>query len=394
MEYKRFESAGGQALIEGVMMKCGKSKAIAVRRQNGTIDVKREKNNGASANPTLRKIPLLRGVLTLVDSMIEGGKDLTYSANLYAEGIEEEKGKFELWLEKVFGDKLDKIINVLSMILSVAIAVSLFIVLPTFFAKGDPAQKTLWISAKEGFLKLAIFIIYLLGMSQLKDIKRVFQYHGAEHKSIFAYEKGLPLTVENVRAMPRLHPRCGTNFMFVVILISILLFTFVNVHNVWLRSLLKLAAFPLVAGISYEVIRFAGKHQNVFTKVMVFPGLMMQYITTKEPDDQQIEVAIESLIAVLEDEEIIERKTEVKVTVEVAEPMDEVESVATEEITAENSVEKTAENTVEKVEILSDEKRIIVDGKNEIDNAEKNSGQAELSFGEIAEPELDKAASE
>ena len=313
MEYKKFESAGGQALIEGVMMKCGKSKAIAVRRQNGEIVVKREKNNGASANATLRKIPLLRGVLTLVDSMVEGGKDLTYSANLYAEDIEEEKGKFELWLEKIFGDKLDKLINVFSMILSIAIAVSLFIVLPTFFAKGDPAQRTVWISAKEGTLKLGIFVAYLLAMSRMKDIKRVFQYHGAEHKSIFAYEKGLPLTVENVRAMPRLHPRCGTNFMFVVILISILLFTFVNVHNIWLRSLLKLAAFPLVAGISYEVIRIAGKYQNFFTKAMVFPGLMMQYITTKEPDDRQIEVAIASLRAVLEDEEILEPERETTV---------------------------------------------------------------------------------
>ncbi len=305
MEYKKFESAGGQALIEGVMMKCGTSKAIAIRKPDGTISVKREKIR--SVGGKLRKVPFIRGIFTLVESMIEGGKDLTYSADLYADGIEEEKGKFELWLEKIFGDKLDKIISVLSFALSIGIAVGLFIVLPTFFAKGAATDRTIWVSFKEGALKLIIFVAYLLVMSQIKDIKRVFQYHGAEHKSIFAYEQGKELTVENVRTMPRLHPRCGTNFMFVVIMISILIFTMVDVRNVWLRSLIKLAAFPLVAGISYEVIRLAGKYQNVLTRAMVFPGLMMQYITTKEPDDGQIEVAIASLKAVLEDEEIIDK---------------------------------------------------------------------------------------
>ena len=307
MEYKRFESAGGQALIEGVMMKCGSSKAVAVRRQNGSIEVKREKNQGSLSKGGFRKLPFIRGVFTLIDSMVEGGKDLTYSANLYAEDIEEEKSKFELWLERIFGDKLDKIISIFSFAISIVIAVSLFVVLPTFFARGDVTDRTIWISLKEGLIKLTIFILYLLGMSQMKDIKRVFQYHGAEHKSIFAYEQGKELTVENVRAMPRLHPRCGTNFMFVVIMISILVFTFVDIRNVWLRSIIKLLAFPLVAGISYEVIRIAGKYQNAFTRAMVWPGLMMQYITTKEPDDEQIEVGIASLRAVLEDEGILEK---------------------------------------------------------------------------------------
>lgn len=333
MEYKRFVPAGGQALIEGVMMKCGNAKAIAVRKPNGEISVRREKNKGRLSKGGFRKLPFVRGAYTLVDSMIEGGKDMTYSADVYADGIEEEKGKFELWLEKVFGDKLDKVFTAFSLVLSVILAAGLFVFLPTFFAKGNAETSTSLISLREGGMKIAIFIAYLLAMSQMKDIKRVFQYHGAEHKSIFAYEQGLDLTVENVKKMPRLHPRCGTNFMFVVILISIIIFTFVDVRNVWLRSGIKLLTFPLVSGISYEVIRLAGKYQNKFTRGIVMPGLLMQYITTKEPDEDQIEVAIASLKAVLEDEGIIEKEPEVTVTVSMAADQPEAAAIEiTEEV--------------------------------------------------------------
>ena len=294
--------AGGQALIEGVMMKCGSSKAIAVRKSDGMIEVKREKLS-VPKDGSIKKLPFVRGMFMLVESMVEGGKDLTYSANLYAEGFdEEEESKFDRWLRKVFGDRLDDVINMVSIVLSVIIAVGLFIVLPTVIGKGAAADRTFTVALREGALKLSIFVGYLLLMSQMKDIKRVFQYHGAEHKSIFAYEQGLELNLENVKKMGRLHPRCGTNFMFVVIAISIAIFSFVGIRNVWLRSLVKIAVFPLMAGISYEIIRFAGKHQNGFTRAMVWPGLMMQKITTKEPDDSQIEVAIASLKAVLEDE--------------------------------------------------------------------------------------------
>ena len=310
--------AGGQALIEGVMMKCGSSKAIAVRKSNGTIEVKREKLS-VPKDGSIKKLPFVRGMFMLVESMVEGGKDLTYSANLYAEGFdEEEESKFDRWLRKVFGDRLDDVINMVSIVLSVIIAVGLFIVLPTVIGKGAAADRTFTVALREGALKLSIFVGYLLLMSQMKDIKRVFQYHGAEHKSIFAYEQGLELNLENVKKMGRLHPRCGTNFMFVVIAISIAIFSFVGIRNVWLRSLVKIAVFPLMAGISYEIIRFAGKHQNGFTRAMVCPGLMMQKITTKEPDDSQIEVAIASLKAVLEDEGIIKR--EFATTAEVVDP--------------------------------------------------------------------------
>lgn len=301
--------AGGQALIEGVMMKCNASKAIAIRKSDGTIEVRREKIKGAAQKSGFKKLPFVRGAFMLVESMVEGGKDLTYSANLYAESFDDqEESKFDKWLKKVFGDRLDDFINIVSIVLSMVIAIGLFIILPTFFAKGNPADKTVIVALKEGVIKFTIFVGYLFIMSQIKDIKRVFQYHGAEHKSIFAYEQGLELSVENVRKMGRLHPRCGTNFMFVVIAISIAIFSFVGIRDAWLRSLIKILVFPLMAGISYEIIRFAGKHQNAFTRAMVWPGLMMQKITTKEPDDSQLEVAIASLKAVLEDEGIIERE--------------------------------------------------------------------------------------
>lgn len=301
--------AGGQALIEGVMMKCGDSKAIAIRKGDGSIEVKRNKSKNAGKKGGFKKLPFVRGMFMLIESMVEGGKDLTYSANLYAESFDdEEESKFDKWLKKVFGDRLDDVINMISVVLSVVIAAGLFIVLPTFFGKGNATDKTITVALREGLIKMTIFVAYLFIMSQIKDIKRVFQYHGAEHKSIFAYEQGLELNVENVRKMDRLHPRCGTNFMFVVIAISIVIFSFVGIRNVWLRSLIKIIVFPLMAGISYEIIRFAGKNQNVFTRAMVWPGLMMQKITTKEPDDSQLEVAIASLKAVLEDEGIIERE--------------------------------------------------------------------------------------
>lgn len=316
MSKQVFKNAGGQALIEGVMMKCGDSKAIAVRKPNGKIDVKKSKT-GESKKAKWKQWPFIRGVFVLVDSMIEGGKDLTYSANAYAEGFEEEEGKFDQWLRKVFGDRLDDAMNFISIAFAAVIAMFLFMILPTFLAKGGETEKTIFISMREGFFKMSIFIGYLFLMSQIKDIKRVFQYHGAEHKSIFAYEQGLDLTVDNVKKMDRLHPRCGTNFMFVVIAISIVIFSFIGIRDVWLRSLIKILVFPFMAGISYEIIRLAGKYQNWFTTALIFPGLLLQKITTKEPDEEQIEVAIASLKAVLEMEGIIEPENKTKVTVKV-----------------------------------------------------------------------------
>lgn len=304
--YKKFQNAGGQALIEGVMMKCGSSKAIAIRKKDGEIILKKDKNKGVANNLKCKKWPFIRGIFVLIESMVEGGKDLTYSANIYAEGIEEEKSKFEIYVEKILGKNAEKVMSIFSILLSILFAIAVFIIIPTYFAKGSIDDKTIFVSLREGIIKLVIFSGYLILISQFNDIKRVFEYHGAEHKTIFAYEEGKELSVENVKKMSRFHPRCGTNFMFVVITVSILIFSFINIRTLWLRSLLKLICFPLVSGISYEIIRLAGKYNNFFTNIMVAPGLIMQRITTREPDDSQIEVAIASLKSVLEDEGIID----------------------------------------------------------------------------------------
>ncbi|MGL5438882.1 MAG: DUF1385 domain-containing protein [Filifactoraceae bacterium] len=300
------KNVGGQALIEGVMMRCEDKKAVAVRKQDGDIVVKKESVKNFSKGG-LRKIPIFRGFFAMVDSMIEGSKDLTYSADFFAEISEDEEvGWFDNFMRKTFGDKAESVLNGFSVVFAFAISICLFIVLPTFLAKhkATGAERTIWLSFREGTVKLGIFVGYLVVMSFIKDIRRVFQYHGAEHKSVFCNEKELELTVENVKAQSRLHPRCGTNFIFIVLIISIIIGAFVGVTNVWVRSVIKFLLFPLAAGVSYEFIRMAGKYQNPFTRFLITPGLLLQYITTKEPDESQIEVAIASIKAALGTDEV------------------------------------------------------------------------------------------
>lgn len=292
------KTVGGQALIEGVMMRCENVKAIAVRRPDGEIFVTKTEPKGILPDSFLRKTPFLRGPLVLIDSMIEGSKDLNYSASFYLEDGQEEETKFDIVMKKLFGKYAEKVLGVFMTIVSFALAIGLFIVLPTLLAKNN-VQKTGLVSLREGLIKITIFVLYLFVMSKLKDIHRVFQYHGAEHKSVYCYEQGKELTVENVRAMKRLHPRCGTNFIFLVLMVSIVVFSFINIRTVWLRSIAKLLMFPLVSGISYELIRLAGKYENTFTGLMVYPGMLLQKITTQEPDDSQIEVGIASIKAAL-----------------------------------------------------------------------------------------------
>lgn len=292
-------NVGGQALIEGVMMKSEKVKSIAIRKQDDTILVTSE-NLKQSKFSKYKKIPFLRGMFVLIESMIEGTKDINYAASFFAEDESEEIGMFEKIMVKLFKDKADKAATILSMVMAFAIAIGIFIVLPAFMVKSSNEDASIFTSLKEGLIKIGFFVAYIYIISLMNDIKRVFQYHGAEHKSIFAYERGLELTIENVKKMPRLHPRCGTNFIFVVLMVSTLVFSFFTFENVLIRSLLKLIFFPFVAGIAYEIIKIAGKHQNIFTKTLIFPGLLMQKITTREPDEKQIEVAIEALKATIE----------------------------------------------------------------------------------------------
>ena len=286
-------SVGGQAVIEGVMMRGPGRIAVAVRKADGEIAVDAKPASSISDTYTILKKPFLRGVVSLVESLMYGMKALSYSAQ--ASGEEDENmGDAEMAGTIAF---------------SVALAIGLFVVLPTSAMKllqliGVPA---FLLNICEGLLRLGIFLTYIWAISRQKDIQRVFQYHGAEHKTIYTYEHGLPLRVENVRPFSTLHPRCGTNFLMIVMLISIFIFAFLCWPSLWERILSRILLMPVVAGISYEIIRFAGKHMDKpWVRTAILPGLCLQKLTTREPDDDQIEVAIASLKAVLPPEEIKE----------------------------------------------------------------------------------------
>ncbi len=310
---KHKTSVGGQALIEGIMMRGPKGAAMSVRLPDGTIeteykDVKpwRDKNKFFS-------LPIIRGIVGFVESLVTGYGYLMESAEKSTRGLEnppeEEMSKFDRWIEKHFGEKMMNAVGVISAVLGFGLAFFLFMWLPSFAVDKLTFGKLLEFHPLfEGIIRIIIFVLYMLAVSQMKDIKRVFMYHGAEHKSIFCYENGLELTVENVRKQIRFHPRCGTSFMFVMILLSILLSSalvliFPNLADInrMLWILIKLLIMPLVMGIGYEFIRYAGRHENLLVKILSAPGLWMQRITTKEPTDDIIEVGIEALKAVLTD---------------------------------------------------------------------------------------------
>ena len=307
-------SVGGQALIEGIMMQGPKGMATAVRKPDGDIlteyhEVKRLRDKSKFFN-----IPIIRGIVGFIESMIMGYKCLMYSAEVSGmEEIEEaEMSKFEKWLTEKLGDKLMGILMFIATLLGFALAFVIFFYLPVWIlnrlnALTDQAL-TPWQGTFEGVLKIIIFVAYMLLVSQMKDIKRVFQYHGAEHKSIACYEAGMELTVENVKKCTRFHPRCGTSFMFVMLILSIFVVTLLSLfvpdelrQNTVVWTIIKLPLIPLIMGIGYEFIRYAGKHDNALVKILSAPGLWMQRITTKEPDEKIIEVGIEALKAVITD---------------------------------------------------------------------------------------------
>lgn len=293
---------GGQALIEGVMMRGFDKSAMAVRQPDGEISVTVSPLNVSKAMQVIGKIPIVRGVFNFVQSIVLGYRSLGKSAEIA--GLEEEEGepsRFEKWLDRVFGDHLMKVITSVGMVLGVAACILLFVLLPSLIVKGLDMLFPLYgfKSLIEGVLKMGIFIGYLALVTRMKEIHRVFQYHGAEHKTIFCYENGLPLTVENVRKQIRFHPRCGTSFMILMLIISILVSSVVTWDSLWLRTLLKILSLPLVMGIGYELIKLAGRYDNLFTRIISWPGLMLQRLTTFEPDDGQIEVAIASMEPVI-----------------------------------------------------------------------------------------------
>ena len=297
-------SIGGQALIEGIMMKSPEKYSIAVRKPDGTIDVQIFDNNKVK----FQKVPVLRGIMNFFDSLMTGYKCIMHSAEIAMDG-EMEEDKLDLWLKEKFGEKSSEIIATIAGILGTVLALVLFMVLPTTIA--GLVDKIIPLggfkTVVEGVAKLTIFVLYLWLVSKMEDIRRVFCYHGAEHKTIACFEAGQPLTVENVKKYTRFHPRCGTSMMFIILIVSIVVFSFVPWKGTLSRALMKVVFLPVVVGIAYEILKYTGRHTNACTKILAAPGLWFQRLTTNEPEDDMIEIAIASVNALLP-ETIVEKE--------------------------------------------------------------------------------------
>ncbi|KOA18373.1 hypothetical protein CLHOM_32750 [Clostridium homopropionicum DSM 5847] len=293
------KSVGGQAVIEGVMMRGSKGVATAVRKSDGEIEVDFNDSVPLTKKYKIFSIPIIRGFITLIDSLVLGVKTLNYSASFFMEGDEEEEqSKFDKWLEGIFKEKTQDVVMGVSFIVSLALSMLLFFILPTFVAnvlKSANINNTIVLNIFEGIIRVGIFLLYIYLISKMEDIKRVFQYHGAEHKTIFCYERNLELTPENAMKQGRLHPRCGTNFLFLVMIISIIVFSFTGWNSLYERILYRVILLPIVSGITYEIIKWMGSSETGIAKFFSYPGLMLQKLTTREPDLSQIEVAIYSL---------------------------------------------------------------------------------------------------
>ena len=307
MANKKKTSIGGQALIEGIMMRGPVLTSMATRMPDGSIDVETWNTHKGSKTPWTRRAPFIRGIFNMVDSMVVGYHCLMKSAE--KAGVEEEPSKFDKWLEKKLGHNMMKMLGGFAAVLGVALAAVLFIFIPTGLSSLlKPLIGTgVGLSLIEGLIKVIILVGYMWLCSRMKDMRRVFEYHGAEHKSVACYEAGLPLTVENVRPQRRLHPRCGTSFLFLVVFISIIIGSFISWDNPAIRMLLKLLLIPVVVGISYELIKLAGRSDGIFTRIISAPGMWLQHITTCEPDDGQIECASAALTAVIPEDENADR---------------------------------------------------------------------------------------
>ncbi len=289
---------GGQAVLEGIMMKNGSKYAVAVRKPDGNIEVKIDEQKGEVKGNIWRKIPFVRGVFNFIDSLVLGMKTLSYSASFF----EEETDKILTEEEARKQKKKEDIITAITMVISLIIAMSLFMLLPYFLSElfQQFIPYSFLRAVLEAVIRFLIFMIYILAVSRMKDIRRTFMYHGAEHKCINCIEHGLELNLENVRKSSKQHKRCGTSFLFFVMVVSILVCFFITVDVLALRIVLRIALLPLIAGISYEIIRLAGRSENWFVNLLSKPGLALQGLTTKEPDDDMIEVGIQAVEAVFD----------------------------------------------------------------------------------------------
>lgn len=297
-----YSGVGGQAVIEGVMMKNKDKYAVAVRKPNGEIDVEIANYQGVMEKSKLKNIPFVRGVINFVDSLVLGMKCINHSADFYEE--EEEETKFDKALNKLTKGKGEEVLTTVVMFISIALAIGIFIILPYYISawlqEYFQILNASLIAIIEGVLRIVIFLLYVVGISALKDIRRVYMYHGAEHKCINCIEHGRELTVKNAKRSSRLHKRCGTSFLFFVMFVSIVLFFFIRVSNPLLKVLLRIVLMPVVAGISFEIIRLAGRSDNIIVRILSAPGMFIQRLTTREPDEEMIEVAIASVEAVFD----------------------------------------------------------------------------------------------
>ena len=293
---------GGQAVLEGIMMKNKTQYSVAVRKPDGEIEVHTSVHDGIAKDHAWAKIPFVRGVVNFIDSLVLGMETLTYSASFYEEEEEEKPGRFETLLLKLFGEKAEKVVMGCTVAFSVVMAVAIFMILPYFisgFFRDYIVSNTL-LAIIEGGIRLGLFVLYVVLISSMKDIRRVYMYHGAEHKCINCIERGRELNVKNVRNSSRYHSRCGTSFLFIVMIISIVFFIFIRVEAPALRVLYRILLIPVIAGVSYEFIRLAGRSENPLVSFLSLPGKGMQKLTTKEPDDDMIEVAIAAVEAVFD----------------------------------------------------------------------------------------------
>lgn len=295
MSKQKYSGIGGQAVIEGIMMKNEEKYSVAVRKPNGEIDVMESEYLSLTDKYPFLKLPFLRGIVSFYDSMALGMKCLSHSTSFYEDDEGAEPGAVEKALTKLFGDKVEQVLSALVMVFSFAAALFIFVALPTIllnFLKTRLSISSSMLAFLEGVLRILIFVLYIKLISRAKDIRRTFEYHGAEHKCINCVEHGLDLTVENVLASSKEHKRCGTSFIVYVMMISIFLFMFLQFDSLWLKVLSRLLLIPVIAGISYEVLRLVGLFDNPLTHILFIPGMWMQGLTTKEPDAEEVEVAI------------------------------------------------------------------------------------------------------
>lgn len=298
---QKYSGIGGQAVLEGVMMKNKEQYAVAVRKPDGEIEVEVEHYNGIMHGSRIMKIPFVRGIFQFVDSLILGMHSLNFSASFY-EDEEAKETAADKAFNKIFKDKAEKVFSGLVMVFSLAIAIGIFMVLPYFVISRfeEYIRSESFLAILEGVLRILIFVGYVLAISLMKDIRRVYMYHGAEHKCINCIEKGAPLTVREVMRCSKQHRRCGTSFLLFVMFVSVILFFFIRVENPVYHVLIRIALIPVIAGISYEIIRLAGKSNNIFVRMISAPGMWLQRLTTREPDESMVEVAIAAVEAVFD----------------------------------------------------------------------------------------------